>query len=300
MNGHAAKDEVPRYPGARCREWIAGLLQRCGMPPEDAALAARRLVRASLRGIDTHGVARLPAYVDRLLAGKLRASGRLRITDRRGFLVCDGDGILGQVAAHRAMDAVIAHARGAAPAACSVHNAGHMGALGCMRCRRPSRACSPSASTSRRSWHCRATARAIGNNPLAFALPVKRRPPPVFDMAASAVARGKVLAALREGHTVAGCRRRAVRAQRGALGRPIPGGRGRRRALSGAAPGALRDRAQRERHTVRQRPGGPAGRGGRARRHALRRTAHSMNVERVQTFRTGMHALPKCRFTVKA
>lgn len=164
MNGHAAKDEVPRYPGARCREWIAGLLQRCGMPPDDAALAARLLaarllVRASLRSIDTHGVARLPAYVDQLLAGKLRASGRLRITDRRGFLVRDGDGILGQVAAHRAMDAVIAHARGAAPAACSVHNAGHTGALDCMRCRRPSRAWSPSASASRRSWHCRATAR---------------------------------------------------------------------------------------------------------------------------------------------
>jgi LDH2 family malate/lactate/ureidoglycolate dehydrogenase len=188
------------YSSTETANWIADAFHRCGVGEQDATRAAHIIVRTSLRGIDTHGLARVPTYIQQLLSGHSRPAARPRISTGNGFHHCDGDGALGQLAASTAMNECIRHARGTAMAACTVNNSGHMGALGlyalqaseqglvAMICQRtPPIMALPGS-----------TARAIGNNPIAFSLPVPGRVPLVFDMASSNVARGKVMTAIRE------------------------------------------------------------------------------------------------------
>ncbi len=49
------------------------LLQAHDVPPEDAAVVAGCLVSADLRGVDTHGLCRLPIYLERVRAGLIKA-----------------------------------------------------------------------------------------------------------------------------------------------------------------------------------------------------------------------------------
>lgn len=192
---------VHHYCSQGAARWAGSVLEGCGLAPDDAATAARLLLRTSLRGIDSHGLARLPAYVQQLRAGATSVMAIPRITGNGAFLSCDGEGGLGQLAASAAMQAAIAQARDTPMVACTIGNAGHMGALGLYTLQASEQGLV--------AFMCQRTppimalagapGRAIGNNPLAFSLPLAGRAPLVFDMAASAAARGKIMAAARAG-----------------------------------------------------------------------------------------------------
>lgn len=190
-----------RLPAAPLQDWTRHLLMQAGVPQADAHLTAQALLRTSLRGIDTHGIARLPAYLDKLHAGELNPRPHLRIDDAHGLLRCEGDGGLGQVVLHQALQRCLEHARQRSLVACHIENCGHLGALGVLLL--------PAVEAGCMALLCQRTppimampgARApvIGNNPLAFVAPTGQSAPLVFDMALSAVARGHVAAAAREG-----------------------------------------------------------------------------------------------------
>ncbi|MDM0049696.1 Ldh family oxidoreductase [Variovorax sp. J22R115] len=190
-----------RFAAHALQRWSTAVLMRQGVPEGAASLTARILLRTSLRGIDTHGVARLPAYVDKLAAGEVNARATPRLEQRHGLLHVDGDGGLGQVVATFAMDEAMRAARTSALVGCGIQSTGHLAALGgfvlsaaergffAILCQRtPPVMAMPGANGP-----------VIGNNPMAFAMPVVGRPPLVFDMAHSVVARGHVTQALREG-----------------------------------------------------------------------------------------------------
>lgn len=182
--------------------WAGAVLATQGVGSTDAALTARLLVRTSLRGIDTHGIARLPGYVERLASGEVNARPRPRTEEMTpGWLRCDGDGGLGQVVATHAFDEAMARAQHQPLVACHIRATGHLGALAvyvaaaaeqgffALLCQRtPPVMALPGA-----------TGPVIGNNPLAFALPLAGQAAMVFDMAHSVVARGHVAQAAREG-----------------------------------------------------------------------------------------------------
>jgi LDH2 family malate/lactate/ureidoglycolate dehydrogenase len=188
-------------PGEPLRHWTAAILERCGVAAHDAAVTARILVRTSLRGIDTHGIARIPSYVANLRSGEFSAAARPQISDRHGTLHCDCQDGLGQVVGMAALEAAVARAGQQAIVACTIRNCGHLAALGVLVLEAAERGMV--------AVLCQGTppilglpgfqGRAIGNNPLAFAMPVAGEAPLVFDMAMSEVARGRVLEALREG-----------------------------------------------------------------------------------------------------
>lgn len=189
-------------PAPTLLAWMADVLMSQGVAGQPAALTARLLLRTSLRGIDTHGISRLPGYVDRLAAGEVNARAVPRTeADASGWLRCDGDGGLGQVVASLAFDEAMARARHQPLVACHIRATGHLAALAvyvaaaaeqgffAFLCQRtPPVMALPGASGP-----------VIGNNPLAFALPLAGRAPLVFDMASSVVARGHVAQAVREG-----------------------------------------------------------------------------------------------------
>ena len=76
MNASPALDLAPLYvDGERLGRFVAALFNAAGLPPIDADTVAACLVRANLRGIDTHGVFRVPTYLKRLRAGEYRFTG---------------------------------------------------------------------------------------------------------------------------------------------------------------------------------------------------------------------------------
>ena len=92
--------------------WARALLEAAGLEPEAAATVAGTLVWTSVRGTDSHGVARLPVYVERLRAGVINTRPRPSVERRDGAIaVVDGDHGPGQVASVFATDLSVELAR---------------------------------------------------------------------------------------------------------------------------------------------------------------------------------------------
>ena len=102
------------------------LLEAAGSKHEDATLVADTLVESNLRGIDSHGVARLPHYLRRLKLGSINARPRLAMSDlgpATGRV--DGDHGLGQLAMCRAAEEAVRLARSAGAGWVAVCNSSH-------------------------------------------------------------------------------------------------------------------------------------------------------------------------------
>src|SRR5438105_680831 len=79
-------------------DWTAQVLGDCGVPAGQAVQAARLLVRSDARGYGTHGLTRLPSYVERLRAGDFNPRPRLQHRELPGGIVLDADNAMGHVA----------------------------------------------------------------------------------------------------------------------------------------------------------------------------------------------------------
>ena len=100
------------------------------VPPADAALIARMLVRANLRGHDSHGVIRIPQYCAALAAGTLNPRPDITtVLETPVIVVLDGDRGFGQVVARRGMELAIAKAQAHGLAAVALRRTNHIGRL---------------------------------------------------------------------------------------------------------------------------------------------------------------------------
>lgn len=188
------------YPAKPLENWLARAFAGLGMPSDDAAVGAATLVRTSARGVDTHGVSRVLVYAQKLKSGELKARPNLRFEEKAGVLHCHADSGLGQSAAPRAIAEACRRAETHGMVTLILHDVGHLAAIGMFALQAAERGMLAFVSQSTPPLMALPGSKgaAIGNNPLAFATPVPGGPPMVFDMAASGVARGNVLAAARE------------------------------------------------------------------------------------------------------
>src|SRR5919112_967754 len=109
--GADPKSEMVYVAPDVAKAFVGALLTAHGLSEEDAGIVAECLVRADLRGVDTHGMMRLPGYLDRLRRGLINANPKLepkRVTPVAASL--DGQDGFGFVVATRAMDEAIAMA----------------------------------------------------------------------------------------------------------------------------------------------------------------------------------------------
>ena len=116
-------------PHDRLVSFTAACLEKLGLDAADARLVAETLVAANLRGVDSHGVVRLPHYATRLRNGSVKA--RPNITARRtgpSAAVVEGDAGMGQLVAARAMQEAISLARESGVGAVVARNSSHCGA----------------------------------------------------------------------------------------------------------------------------------------------------------------------------
>jgi ureidoglycolate dehydrogenase (NAD+) len=184
-----------------CREVLVAV----GLDERDAATVAGSLVAADLRGVATHGVLRLPVYVERMRRGLIatRPSIRVRRTGAATATVDGGNGP-GQVVALRAVREAVALAEAAGVGLVSVHGSNHFGAAGWFALHAAERGMIGLALTHAEADVVPFGGRrpALGTNPLAVAVPRGDGPPVLLDMATSGVAMGRVLLARKRGEPI--------------------------------------------------------------------------------------------------
>jgi ureidoglycolate dehydrogenase (NAD+) len=193
-----------RVPHDRLTSFTADCLEKLGLEAAAARLVAETLVAANLRGVDSHGVVRLPHYAARLRNGTVNARPNitLRKTGPSAALV-EGDRGMGQLVATRAMDEAIALAAQTGVGAVVARNSSHCGACAWFVEMAVRKGMIGIALTHTDSIMVPPGMKRIflGSNPIAFGAPGAREPV-IIDMSTTHVAWGKVLVARQEGKTI--------------------------------------------------------------------------------------------------
>ncbi|WP_084215837.1 malate/lactate/ureidoglycolate dehydrogenase [Pseudonocardia spinosispora] len=113
------------------RATVRSIFLASGCADDEATLIATQLVDANLAGHDSHGVVRVPQYVDWLRSGFVHAGRSIEVvSDGGAFLVLDGGLGLGQTVATQAVDLGIDRARRTGSCVVALRNAGHIGRVG--------------------------------------------------------------------------------------------------------------------------------------------------------------------------
>jgi uncharacterized oxidoreductase len=192
----------------RLQAFVSSIFSGAGCAEEEAGRCARFLISANLTGHDSHGVIRVPRYVDNLRDGKVFAGQSITIvSETPTHAVVDGGRGLGQTIAPQAVDLGITKARAAGMSVIALRNSGHIGRIGDWGER--------AAEAGLVAIHFVNVAageivapfggvdRRFGTNPFCIAIPGEAGAPPLLmDMATSLVAEGKVLVASRGGKSV--------------------------------------------------------------------------------------------------
>lgn len=187
------------------QRFTAGVLERWGMPPADAATIAEVLVDANLRGVDTHGVLRLPIYEGMVQRGQLNPRPNVQVLrETPGTMLVDCDLGLGHAISAWAMRQAMRKAQEVGVGWVQLRRINHQGALYYY-----SRMAALEGmvglvftATGPVVTPYGGAARAIGNTPFSFAAPAGIYPPLVLDVATSIVAYGKVRQALNQGTSI--------------------------------------------------------------------------------------------------
>jgi len=181
------------------------VLEKLGVPREEAEITAATLVWANLRGVDTHGVLRLPLYAARLKGGAMAPA--LNLTTEKETIataLLNGHDGIGQVISCRAMEMAIRKAAAAGVSYVAVRNSNHFGAAAyyAMMALDHDMIGLTFTNASPRLAPTGGVERLFGNNPWSIAVPAGRRPPVVLDMANSVVAAGKIRVLKKEGKPI--------------------------------------------------------------------------------------------------
>jgi uncharacterized oxidoreductase len=188
---------VPTFDSPTLVRFAQSVLEAVGVLPDGARIVAESLIGANLCGHDSHGLLRLPQYVDFIKTGAYAPNADLKVESDQGAVVTtDGGWGLGQVQSHRLLDMILPKAREFGLAAGSGRHFGHIGRLGeyaervagegmillstVNNCGAGQRVAPPGGVEPR-----------LGTNPLCVGVPTGRDPV-VLDFGTSVVAEGKV------------------------------------------------------------------------------------------------------------
>ncbi|MCC9165897.1 Ldh family oxidoreductase [Pontibacter harenae] len=183
------------YPYQQLFSFTQEVFLHMGCPSEDAKLATEVLLDADLRGVDSHGVARLSGYVRLWEAGRINVRPQVKIVHQTpSTATVDGDGGLGLVVAPYAMEVAMGKAEQVGTGWVSVLNSNHYGIAGyhAMKALQRDMIGISMTNASPLVAPTFSTDRMLGTNPIAVAVPTKNQPPFVADLATAAAANGKL------------------------------------------------------------------------------------------------------------
>jgi uncharacterized oxidoreductase len=188
---------MPIFKADYLQSLSSRIFQAAGASPSEGDRVAELLVEANLAGHDSHGVIRIPQYINSLKEGLIVPGAPIRVENETpATAVVDGNWGFGQVIATHAADLAISKARQHAVSTVTVYNCNHIGRLGSyglqiaragliglltVNAHGGARSVAPFGGTARR----------LATNPIAIAAP-SGADPIVLDITTSVVAEGKV------------------------------------------------------------------------------------------------------------
>src|SRR5262245_35063956 len=185
------------------KRFATSIFSRSGLPQADAAVVADVLVWANLRGVDTHGVMRIPRYVDLIQSRDMNPRPAIRIlTEPSASVLIEADRAAGPVAMTRAAAEAVRKARDAGIGLAIARATTHTAALGYYTLAIAEQAMAGIALAG--SWpnvvYHGSRAAGVSTSPLSIAVPGGE--PVVLDMATSVVSMGKLNQAKRAGKAI--------------------------------------------------------------------------------------------------
>ncbi len=187
------------------RTFIQAVLKQLQFSDADAQAVSNALVRAHLRGYDTHGLPCLEGYIDAIEDHRITPKPEVVSRQRVPWAwTVDADNGLGQIGAARGMQLALETADHTGFGAATVKRSNHFGAASVYALMAAERDCIgivTSNASSVTAPHGAAES-LLGTNPISVAVPAGALPPFVIDMATSAGSRKKVRLALSEGVSI--------------------------------------------------------------------------------------------------
>jgi LDH2 family malate/lactate/ureidoglycolate dehydrogenase len=197
--------ELGRYGPADALEFCCAILEKLNVPRQDANEVGDCLLQADLRGLDSHGMIRLPVYAERIRRGVVNPRAVPKVVrSSTAMALLDGDNGLGAVVGSKAMEKAIEQARDAGISLVGVRRTNHFGIaafyvqkavrqgmIGCAASNAPSHMAPFGGRT-----------RFLGTNPFSIGIPAGKKPPLIFDASTSVVARGKIIVAAEQGKLI--------------------------------------------------------------------------------------------------
>jgi len=122
---------MPTIQANALTEFGQRLFEAAGTPAVEAKIVARSLVASNLRGHDSHGVMRIPSYVDFLRSGRIHTGVALEVLgETAAALACDAGWGFGQVQTPRLIERLVPKARALGVACGTLRRSGHIGRVG--------------------------------------------------------------------------------------------------------------------------------------------------------------------------
>jgi L-2-hydroxycarboxylate dehydrogenase (NAD+) len=183
------------YSYSKLLEFSKSVFIKMGCSDEHANLASKVLINADIRGIDSHGVARLAGYVRLWEAGRINSNPQIKIIhETPSTAVIDGDAGLGLVVAPFAMDIAIKKAEQVGTGWVSVQNSNHFGIAGYHAMMALEKDMIGIAMTNASALVAPTFSKEkmLGTNPIAVAIPAGKQPAFIADFATTTAANGKL------------------------------------------------------------------------------------------------------------
>ena len=178
---------------------------KVGVPADEAEIIAGLLARSDLRGVETHGVTRLPIYILRLQKGYVRKECQLAsLKDKGPTAFLEAHGSMGHIVAYRAMKKAVGKAQEHGLGWVSVKDSGHFGVAGLF----PMMALDKDfigyvvSNSAPMMFPWGGRERIVGNNPMAYAIPADKCPPVVLDFSLGVVSSGRLILARKSGEKI--------------------------------------------------------------------------------------------------
>ena len=194
-----------RISPADLHAFTAAIFVAAGLTPEHANEWAKMLVWANLRGTDSHGVIRIPRYIDLINAKSINAAPNIRVERRTAAaVVLETDRAPAAVGMTRAMKEAMECAKTAGVGWCSARHTTHTGAIGYFAVQAAEQGfagIAMSASGPMMIYPGTKVA-AVSSNPIAFAVPRRNGRPYLLDFSTGVVANGKIMGAADRGEKI--------------------------------------------------------------------------------------------------
>jgi len=192
----SSKDEPARVSASALKAFIARAFVAAGLPDDDAKAVGELITEADLRGSDTHGVFRMPAYCRRIKAGGVNARPDIRVvSERASAALIDGDNGMGHLVMKRAAEIAVAKAKETGVGWVGARMSNHAGPAALytmMPLAHDMIGLYFAVGSNNHLPPWGGSESLLGTNPIAVAVPALEEPPVVMDMAPTVSAYGKV------------------------------------------------------------------------------------------------------------